>query len=91
MLSSSCSEPFCSVLQLRLRNYERHLINYPHYEGDIHWTARRVRKYPAICSVAGIFAGLLGIGGGMVKGTVASRFFSSHFQWLYMGGGSVLA
>eukprot|EP00457_Paulinella_chromatophora_P004836 gb/GEZN01004849.1/.p1 GENE.gb/GEZN01004849.1/~~gb/GEZN01004849.1/.p1 ORF type:complete len:551 (-),score=76.33 gb/GEZN01004849.1/:159-1811(-) len=35
--------------------------------GEIHWTPARVVVYPAIGCVAGILAGLLGIGGGIVK------------------------
>jgi uncharacterized membrane protein YfcA len=39
-------------------------------EGDIHWTKPRVLKFPSLCTIAGIAAGLLGIGGGMVKGPI---------------------
>ncbi|DBA02502.1 TPA: hypothetical protein N0F65_010974 [Lagenidium giganteum] len=41
---------------------------YEYAKGDMVWTKRAVIKYPALCTAAGTAAGLLGIGGGMVKG-----------------------
>eukprot|EP01059_Diplonema_ambulator_P016760 TRINITY_DN2864_c0_g1_i1.p1 TRINITY_DN2864_c0_g1~~TRINITY_DN2864_c0_g1_i1.p1 ORF type:complete len:831 (+),score=212.54 TRINITY_DN2864_c0_g1_i1:55-2547(+) len=38
------------------------------HEGDIKWNAKRVRVFPAIVIIAGILAGLLGVGGAMVTG-----------------------
>jgi len=35
-------------------------------KGDIHWTDREIVRYPLLCSVAGVAAALLGVGGGMV-------------------------
>jgi len=35
-------------------------------KGDIHWGPREVVRYPLLCSVAGVAAALLGVGGGMV-------------------------
>ncbi|KAI9986970.1 hypothetical protein PInf_026076 [Phytophthora infestans] len=46
------------------------LSNYPFVDGDIHWIKRRVLMFPAVCTTAGVAAGLLGIGGGMVKGPI---------------------
>ena len=43
-------------------------VNYPYVEGDIVWDSRATIIYPAICSVAGLCAGMFGIGGGIVKG-----------------------
>ena len=37
-------------------------------DGDVIWDSRTTLVYPVICSVAGVFAGLFGIGGGIVKG-----------------------
>ena len=37
-------------------------------EGDLQWTKRSTAVYPAFCVFAGVGAGLLGIGGGMVLG-----------------------
>jgi hypothetical protein len=33
---------------------------------DLHWDARRTIVYPAFCIIAGMMAGMLGIGGGLV-------------------------
>ncbi|KAI9908255.1 hypothetical protein PsorP6_004412 [Peronosclerospora sorghi] len=41
--------------------------DYTYAKGDMVWTKHAAVKYPAICTAAGIAAGLLGIGGGMVK------------------------
>jgi uncharacterized membrane protein YfcA len=41
---------------------------YTYAKGDMIWTKHAVIKYPALCTAAGVAAGLLGIGGGMVKG-----------------------
>ena len=38
------------------------------HEGDIKWTEKRARIYPAIVIIAGVLAGLLGVGGAMVTG-----------------------
>lgn len=56
--------------RLRLENRLKVLSGYHFTEGDIHWTRPRVTKFPAYCVVAGIAAGLLGIGGGMVKAPI---------------------
>ncbi|KAG3175618.1 hypothetical protein C6341_g9392 [Phytophthora cactorum] len=42
--------------------------DYTYAKGDMIWTKHAVIKYPALCTAAGVAAGLLGIGGGMVKG-----------------------
>lgn len=36
--------------------------------GDIQWNSETTVRYPAVCTIAGIFAGLFGVGGGIVKG-----------------------
>ncbi|KAF0734602.1 hypothetical protein AaE_009134 [Aphanomyces astaci] len=41
---------------------------YAYVPGDIQWNRRTTLIYPSLCTVAGVAAGLLGIGGGMVKG-----------------------
>ncbi|KAG7385896.1 hypothetical protein PHYPSEUDO_000958 [Phytophthora pseudosyringae] len=56
--------------RLRRLNRFKVLGSYPFLEGDIHWIKRRVLTFPAVCSIAGVAAGLLGIGGGMVKGPI---------------------
>lgn len=48
-------------------------------EGDLTWTKKSTIQYPALCIFAGIAAGLLGIGGGMVTPRLSSlpRFLFS--------------
>lgn len=41
---------------------------YNYVEGDVEWNEWNTIKYPAICSIAGLCAGMFGIGGGIVKG-----------------------
>uniref|UniRef100_A0A7S1AV26 Uncharacterized protein n=1 Tax=Noctiluca scintillans TaxID=2966 RepID=A0A7S1AV26_NOCSC len=41
---------------------------YSFTEGEIKWTPRNTVVYPLICALAGLCAGLFGVGGGIVKG-----------------------
>lgn len=43
-------------------------LRYRYIEGDVEWNPTNTLIYPAICFFAGFFAGLFGIGGGIVKG-----------------------
>ncbi|KAL3803860.1 hypothetical protein HJC23_004022 [Cyclotella cryptica] len=43
-------------------------VGYPYVEGDIRWDARATIVYPIVCTAAGLFAGMFGVGGGIVKG-----------------------
>lgn len=43
-------------------------VQYPYVEGDIEWTPRNTIVYPCFCCLAGFFAGMFGVGGGIVKG-----------------------
>jgi uncharacterized membrane protein YfcA len=43
-------------------------IGYEYLQSDIQWNQRTTTIFPAICSVAGFFAGMFGIGGGIIKG-----------------------
>lgn len=43
-------------------------LAYEWQAGDVRWNATATIKYPLICACAGLFAGLFGIGGGIVKG-----------------------
>merc|ERR1711990_1011654 len=36
--------------------------------GDVAWDSNTTITYPIICTLAGLFAGMFGIGGGIVKG-----------------------
>lgn len=50
------------------RNTLKHQVGYKTVEGDIQWDVRTTFIYPNICCIAGFFAGMFGIGGGIVKG-----------------------
>jgi len=41
---------------------------YKYVDGDIKWDGRATIVYPIICALAGFFAGMFGVGGGIVKG-----------------------
>ena len=62
------------VVSIWCRNYliQRHhlkeRLGFEYVEGDIKWDETATIKYPLYCMVAGIFAGMFGIGGGIVKG-----------------------
>lgn len=43
-------------------------VGYQYMEGDIKWDERATVVYPSICCLAGFFAGMFGVGGGIVKG-----------------------
>ena len=43
-------------------------VGYTYVEGDIKWDGRATIVYPCICCLAGFFAGMFGVGGGIVKG-----------------------
>jgi uncharacterized membrane protein YfcA len=45
-------------------------VNYPFLETDVLWDAKGVTYYACVTFVAGIVAGLIGIGGGMILGPV---------------------
>ncbi|GAX10417.1 hypothetical protein FisN_21Lh114 [Fistulifera solaris] len=52
-----------------LHKYERKAAcNYVYQPGDIVWDERATVVYPIICTFAGFFAGMFGVGGGIVKG-----------------------
>jgi len=42
--------------------------NFPFVEGDVLWNTKNTILYPALSTIAGITAGFLGVGGGMVAG-----------------------
>lgn len=55
---------------IKISNFHNRLraSGFEYAKGDVVWTKEAVVKYPALCTAAGVAAGLLGIGGGMVKG-----------------------
>jgi uncharacterized membrane protein YfcA len=50
------------------RTQERLAVNYPFQEHDVLWNFKKLQFYSFFTFVAGIVAGLIGIGGGMVLG-----------------------
>jgi hypothetical protein len=47
------------------RNRAKLACNYPFAEGDIQWDERATLVYPLVCCLAGLCAGMFGIGGGI--------------------------
>jgi uncharacterized membrane protein YfcA len=43
-------------------------VGYKYVDGDIQWDSRATIVYPVMCCFAGFFAGMFGVGGGIVKG-----------------------
>jgi len=66
--------PFTLLIGLWVRKQllENHQIKkeagYQYLEGDVEWDNKTTIVYPAICTGAGLCAGMFGIGGGIVKG-----------------------
>lgn len=46
----------------------KQIVNFKYATGDVEWNERNTIVYPCICFFAGFFAGLFGVGGGIVKG-----------------------
>lgn len=55
-------------LHLQAQHAEKERLGYRYAEGDVRWTRRMVTRFPPVAVLAGVAAGFLGIGGGMVKG-----------------------
>lgn len=47
---------------------QKRRLFYRYVEGDVEWNPVNTIKYPCICFFAGFFAGLFGVGGGIIKG-----------------------
>ncbi|KAL4087448.1 hypothetical protein PRIC1_013340 [Phytophthora ramorum] len=45
-------------------------VNYQYVEGDIRWAEKTVVYFPLGCAVAGIVAGMFGVGGGIITGPI---------------------
>ena len=43
-------------------------VGYPFDAHDVMWTQRNTIVYPLTCALAGLCAGMFGIGGGIIKG-----------------------
>jgi len=54
---------------LLVREYESKVRSgHTFIQGEVRWTKSNTLKYPAICAISGLLAGLFGVGGGIVKG-----------------------
>ena len=56
-------------------------LGYKYAAGDVEWNETNTIKYPCYCFFAGLFAGMFGVGGGIVKGPLM----------LYMGVNPLVA
>jgi len=54
--------------QLIARYLKKKELGYKYVDGDIQWNEIATIKYPCLCLFAGFFAGMFGVGGGIVKG-----------------------
>lgn len=52
---------------------EKVRLKYTFADGDVRWTPYECMLYPGACVAAGVFAGMLGIGGGMIKSPLMLR------------------
>lgn len=57
-----------TALLLKKRHINRVQAGFEYLPEDIQWTAEMLKKFPVTALMAGVTAGLLGIGGGMVIG-----------------------
>merc|ERR1712070_412298 len=68
--------PFCLVVTIvtnifLFKNQElKENLGYPFQEGDVMWTGGSAVLCPLVCLLAGLFAGMFGVGGGIVQGPV---------------------
>ncbi|TMW64887.1 hypothetical protein Poli38472_009054 [Pythium oligandrum] len=58
---------FTSMYLLKA-HYRKEAVDYPFAEGDVRWTKKAVSWFPVGCGVAGIIAGMFGVGGAIVTG-----------------------
>jgi Sulfite exporter TauE/SafE len=63
-----CTISFLVRLNLIKKWKLKKSIKYEYLPGDIEWSERNTIVYPFLCSFAGLFAGLFGVGGGIVNG-----------------------
>lgn len=68
----NCAVLFVATAAIRagmLRRAEKFAaLGHVRLDGDLEWDRRSTIRYPAVCIFAGVIAGLLGLGGGMVIG-----------------------
>merc|ERR1712129_56226 len=47
---------------------EKVRTGYTFIKGEVEWNSHNTIKYPLLCAISGLLAGLFGVGGGIVKG-----------------------
>ena len=71
--------------ELLVGAYERKVaVGYSFPEGEVKWDRKNTVRYPLVCALAGVFAGLFGVGGGIVKGFIHVHIYipSYYFKLL---------
>jgi len=74
VLATALTIPYVLVFFFGYRNYlmkrqkEKLEVGYRFLEGDVVWDERSTIIYPLLCVFAGFFAGMFGVGGGIIKG-----------------------
>lgn len=53
---------------LMVQHKDKMRLGYHYVKGDLHWNSETTLKFPLICTFAGLFAGMFGVGGGIIKG-----------------------
>lgn len=53
---------------LMSEHHEKVRKGYYFVQGEVQWNAESTIRYPAICAISGLMAGLFGVGGGIIKG-----------------------
>mmetsp|Transcript_5353 Transcript_5353/g.12274 ORF Transcript_5353/g.12274 Transcript_5353/m.12274 type:complete len:228 (-) Transcript_5353:173-856(-) len=64
-----CAAYFVSRLLLR-RHALKEQVGYEFHPSEVKWTTSTTTRWPALCVCAGVAAGMLGIGGGILKGPI---------------------
>jgi uncharacterized membrane protein YfcA len=67
MVAFLVSSAWAAQTYLVNRHEMKEIVRFDYVVGDIKWDARSALIYPALFICAGIFAGMFGIGGGMIK------------------------
>lgn len=65
------------MCQPSCRKFHRQVAaGYDWQQGDIQWSQRNSILYPAVSSLAGLVAGMFGVGGGIVKASLPTYLHS---------------
>ena len=66
MLAFLVASAWVAQTYLKMRHEIKELVQYDYVHGDVKWDSRGAVVYPLVFSSAGTFAGMFGIGGGIV-------------------------